>query len=270
MQRLKKIVTCLFFGLLIFIIGLFHTVIRKGKDPRQLIADVVELGRRASYDKLNLHGDLLDESNFGLIEIFDLELKARSIETKIPIKSLIKQYVDELKLNDVPSYSQSFPTFGFGGSVVKDVVHCMVAMRSPVSGVTSAFISEVPVDQVKSLLLNYDPLNDDLPGKDLADVPRFPGSRRMFYLRKDFGKSEETLLVYENRAPLSSNINYYKSRMAGGGWTSNEIMEEASAKQGPLPEQTLLFNKDNKQCIMTISKDELQKSIVSLLHRKAN
>ncbi len=98
------------------------------------------------------------------------------------------------------------------------------------------------------------PKYEEVPGDDLPDVPRPPGSVKVFDIAYG-SKGEAMMKVYVSSGSVTSNMLYYRSNMRYYGWNTMDNIEEimrSSYGEG----KTLLYVKDQKVCIIGISKSK--------------
>lgn len=63
-----------------------------------------------------------------------------------------------------------------------------------------------------------EPPTEDVPGEDLADVPRFPDSVRTYYSGDDWSFR---FIDYLTEASLEDIVSFYESQLPDHGWTIN-------------------------------------------------
>ena len=124
-----------------------------------------------------------------------------------------------------------------------------------------------------------DELIQDTPGKDIADLPRYPGSKRRLNIFAPFGGSA---IIYEVDAPPEEISRFYRQNLRLSGWKEERsLMQEIMGKTLSRPiggvfillfyrgEDTLLINiakvpkemdlrgkgKLNKRSLIIITKD---------------
>lgn len=267
---IKKGVLIFFTALVIVLIGMMHSALKEGRNLKELFADVVEMGRVGEGGlPFRSSGGRMNELDFGTITIFDLPLQARSFETRQSIPDLLDAYESDLKKQDVPTFKHESPGFGLCGGIVKEDVHAMIAFQNLGTDMSTAFVSELPYQEIIRFIEENDVEQGDLPGEDIVDVPRFPGSQRVFYMKKDFGRNIESILSYDNPASFRSTLDYHLARMQGQEWERNPVMDEMAHEKEGGPSQMLLFSKDKSQCMMMISREgNERKTNVTFLHKQ--
>lgn len=93
---------------------------------------------------------------------------------------------------------------------------------------------------------------EDTPGKDLPDVPRFPGAKRRMNL---FAPEQGLILLYEVEAPVASIAQFYKSALKTNGWEANKLFnynEIKSVTPGAKDLEMLFFEKAGSNILINI------------------
>jgi len=107
--------------------------------------------------------------------------------------------------------------------------------------------------------------NGDMAGKDIPDVPRYPGSRRIFSIEQENTLSMDSLVSYEGGGGVVGTILFYHSRMKG--WktdpTFEKVMEEQSMKN------MMFYTRKGRECTIQILEDEYTgKTITTITNRE--
>ena len=86
----------------------------------------------------------------------------------------------------------------------------------------------------------------DVPGKDIADMPRYPGTVRVEYFQDDSGKPK--IVAYEGKVDLYKVIEFYKINMPKYGWehTRSRTFLGSDWKLDPCTKVTFLDYKKGK------------------------
>ena len=116
--------------------------------------------------------------------------------------------------------------------------------------------------------LKPDPFGD-MPGKDVDDVPRYPGNKRLLTIEQENSSTADTLISYEGEGSLASNILFYHSRMADAGWHPDPDFEQEMRKRSK--ENVLFYTRKDRECTIQINEDEDSgKIITTVIDRKGN
>ena len=94
----------------------------------------------------------------------------------------------------------------------------------------------------------------DVPGKDIEDVPRYPGSRRQLSIEQENSRTTDSLVVYEGEGSLASHILFYHSRMKAAGWSADPGFEALTRKEDM--EDLLFYVRQGRECTIQINEDE--------------
>lgn len=74
-----------------------------------------------------------------------------------------------------------------------------------------------------------DPPTTDAEGKDIADVPRYPGSVRTFYMWWGDEDGDETMIYYLVEAETDREImDFYAAELPKHGWGDLDLMETSA------------------------------------------
>ncbi len=103
--------------------------------------------------------------------------------------------------------------------------------------------------------------NGDVGGKDIPDVPRYPGSRRILSIEQENTLSMDSLVSYEGGGGVVGTILFYHSRMKE--WktdpTFEKVMEEQSMKN------TMFYTRKGRECTIQILEDEYTGKIITTI-----
>lgn len=94
--------------------------------------------------------------------------------------------------------------------------------------------------------------NNDAPGMDLDDVPRYPNSRRIMTIETEDKGSRGVVLIYENPGSLIGNKLYYLTAFRRKGWEVDPSFEEGLRKRDP---GLLFFKQPKKECVLSLEED---------------
>jgi len=107
----------------------------------------------------------------------------------------------------------------------------------------------------------------DVPGKDIEDVPRYPGSRRQLSIEQENSRTTDSVVVYEGEGSLASNILFYHSRMKAAGWATDPGFQALTRKEAR--ENLLFYVRKGRECTIQINEDEgTGKMITTVMDRK--
>ena len=103
--------------------------------------------------------------------------------------------------------------------------------------------------------------NGDMGGKDIPDVPRYPGSRRILSIEQENTLSMDSLAAYEGGGGVVGTILFYHSRMKD--WKTNptfeKVMEEQSMKN------MMFYTRKGRECTIQIMEDEYTGKIITTI-----
>lgn len=85
----------------------------------------------------------------------------------------------------------------------------------------------------------------DVPGADIRDLPRFPGSTRVEYRQESVDGSLETEVEYLVSGRLDTVHDYYRVVFAEEGWSVADL----GVRQG---EWTFLLIKDDREALLEL------------------
>ncbi|KPK31062.1 MAG: hypothetical protein AMK69_01545 [Nitrospira bacterium SG8_3] len=94
----------------------------------------------------------------------------------------------------------------------------------------------------------------DMPGKDIDDVPRYPGNRRQLSIEQENSRTVDSIVVYEGEGSLASNILFYHSGMKAAGWATDPGFEALTRKKSM--ENLLFYARKGRECTIQINEDE--------------
>ena len=107
----------------------------------------------------------------------------------------------------------------------------------------------------------------DMGGKDIPDVPRYPGSRRIFSTEQENILTIYTLVAYEGGGGIVGNILFYHSRMEDAGWKTDPTFEKVMGEQSR--ENFMFYTRKGRECTIQIQEDEYTgKAITTITNRE--
>jgi len=107
----------------------------------------------------------------------------------------------------------------------------------------------------------------DMPGKDIDDVPRYPGSRRQIAVSQENTRTIDSVVVYEGDGSVNGSILFYRSRMKNAGWKADSTFEDTMKKKSS--ENLLFYTRKGRECTIHINEDEnTGRIITTVIDRK--
>ena len=103
----------------------------------------------------------------------------------------------------------------------------------------------------------------DMGGKDIPDVPRYPGSLRIFSTEQENILTTDTLVAYEGGGGIVGNILFYHSRMEDAGWETDPTFEKVMDEQSR--ENFMFYTRQGRECTIHIQEDEYTGKIVTTI-----
>ena len=103
--------------------------------------------------------------------------------------------------------------------------------------------------------------NGDTAGKDIPDVPRYPGSRRIFSIEQENTLSMDSLVSYEGGGGVVGTILFYHSRMKE--WNTDPIFEKVMEEQSM--KNTMFYTRKGRECTIQILEDEYTGKIITTI-----
>ena len=88
-------------------------------------------------------------------------------------------------------------------------------------------IASLPATTLPAAIANYASGSGDYAGRDLNSVPRYPGSRRLYYVEQDTSKGKSFDLIYASADPLPQVSAYYETELPKYGWRLFSKQESA-------------------------------------------
>jgi hypothetical protein len=108
-------------------------------------------------------------------------------------------------------------------SLLAVVIIAVVLISRHVGSLISR-IEEAPVEEV--MPEEVVPPTSDVTGKNIPDVPRYPGSVRAGYLHFDDERARRTTVVYITPASIDEVLRFYKKELPANGWIDIIEMQE--------------------------------------------
>ena len=103
--------------------------------------------------------------------------------------------------------------------------------------------------------------NGDVGGKDIPDVPRYPGSRRILSIEQENTLSMDSLVSYEGGGGVVGTILFYHSRMKE--WKTDPIFEKVMEEQSM--KNTMFYTRKGRECTIQILEDEYTGKIITTI-----
>jgi len=101
----------------------------------------------------------------------------------------------------------------------------------------------------------------DMPGKDIDNVPRYPGSRRQISVNQENRLTVDSVVVYEGEGSINGTILFYHSRMKNAGWKPDKTFDEVMKKKSS--DNLLFYTRKGRECTIHINQDESTGKIVT-------
>ena len=111
---------------------------------------------------------------------------------------------------------------------------------------------------------------EDLPGSDEPEIPRYPGSSRLFSMQEKGEAWRTHTLVYESSDDITAQYLHFKAQMKALGWGEGPLPDAAASTTGPKGEQVrvLVFTKGTKECAITLQEDRKKGNVKTVIaHR---
>lgn len=93
----------------------------------------------------------------------------------------------------------------------------------------------------------------DLPGRDIADVPRHPGDRRELSIAQENTGTVDRLALYNGEDSVADHVLFFRSRMPQTGWKSDDQVDSLLCQQPGAC--TLRYSRDGRECTLQIRED---------------
>lgn len=101
----------------------------------------------------------------------------------------------------------------------------------------------------------------DMPGKDIDNVPRSPGSRRQLSVEQENRLTKDSVVVYEGEGSVNGTILFYHSRMKNAGWQADKTFDETMKEKST--DNLLFYIRKGRECTIHINEDETTGKIIS-------
>jgi len=135
----------------------------------------------------------------------------------------------------------------------------VIALKNP--GTQDTRIINMWTDRDFNLKNFLPDTNGDMGGKDIPDVPRYPGSRRIFSIEQENTLSMDSLVSYEGGGGVVGTILFYHSRMKG--WKTDPIFEKVMEEQSM--KNTMFYTRKGRECTIQILEDEYTGKIITTI-----
>ncbi len=110
-------------------------------------------------------------------------------------------------------------------------------------------LSTITTSKTENIDASLTPLaNGDMPGFDIEDIPRLPGSKRDFSMRED----NVSTMLYTNMGSKSSTLNSMAYQMGGEGWKIDKEIKETMRVAGAKTNDLVFMEKDGETCIVMV------------------
>lgn len=94
---------------------------------------------------------------------------------------------------------------------------------------------------------------DDVPGADLSDVPRLPGSVRVYSVMME-NESQTSVVTYRSKRSISDILEYYGGALEARGWNGFTGVKEVM-RQLPSGQRHALYTKEGNVLLVTFQED---------------
>jgi len=135
----------------------------------------------------------------------------------------------------------------------------VIALKNP--GTQDTRIINMWTDRDFDLNNFFPDTNGDMAGKDIPDVPRYPGSRRIFSVEQENTLSMDSLVSYEGGGGVVGTILFYHSRMKE--WNTDPIFEKVMEEQSM--QNTMFYTRKGRECTIQIMEDEYTGKIITTI-----
>jgi len=92
--------------------------------------------------------------------------------------------------------------------------------------------------------------NQDAPGRDATDVPRYPGLKRSYTVEEMGDSSNSIVALYAGPGSAHTIANFYRERMAGLGWEGRDLSDKDH--RGNRQAEALVFLQKGKECLIAV------------------
>ena len=135
----------------------------------------------------------------------------------------------------------------------------VIALKNP--GTQDTRIINMWTDRDFNLNNFFPDTNGDMAGKDIPDVPRYPGSRRIFSIEQENTLSMDSLVSYEGGGGVVGTILFYHSRMKE--WNTDPIFEKVMEEQSM--KNIMFYTRKGRECTIQILEDEYTGKIITTI-----
>lgn len=123
-------------------------------------------------------------------------------------------------------------------------------------------------DETFDLNRLYPDAGGDMPGKDVEDVPRFPGALRKLSLEQKNHHSTDRVVIYESDGSPVSHILFYHSRMKSKGWRTDDAFAERMKEKEY--DKVMFYKRDGRECMITIEENDQNGRVVTTVTEREN
>lgn len=103
----------------------------------------------------------------------------------------------------------------------------------------------------------------DVGGEDIPDIPRYPGSRRVFSTQQENLQTLDCLVVYEGGGGVVGHILFYHARMNSSGWKTDPAFEKVvNKKQG---KNFMFYTRKGRECTIHIREGDGSDRIITTI-----
>jgi hypothetical protein len=103
----------------------------------------------------------------------------------------------------------------------------------------------------------------DMPGEDIENVPRFAGAWRQLSVQQQNLHTLDRLVVYASKGSVLNHVLYYHSMMAGQGWTTDNVYDEAMKAESR--NNIMFYRRKGRESMISIEQDHSNGNIITTI-----
>ncbi|MDJ0780966.1 MAG: hypothetical protein QNJ22_03300 [Desulfosarcinaceae bacterium] len=99
---------------------------------------------------------------------------------------------------------------------------------------------------------------EDLGGRDIEAIPRFPNSRRLLSFEQHNARTRDSVAIYEGGGTEVQLVLFFNNRMPAAGWQSNKRIRghQIEAATSHSDGRTIYFTRANRECVIQIHRSK--------------